>query len=276
MAAVVAVVVVAGAAVVVVLSSPSSTTTGSLLTYSGARSVADQTVSGFKGGGWNLLFAVGVAPAVAVTAPAGTPTTLANLSCTYNPEGSQRNATVPAFTGNRSAGLAPAWEFAYTASLSGTIALVSVIDGVGNVTGTLTGGDCAYAGLLQISSSGVIDSSRAAAIVAPYARTFLAEYPNASAIYLLGPAVFLGSHGLTFDWMILYTTCSPTSGTLGTGSAFNATVNALNGTVVGTPHAISGVSCVSGFSAVAPTAGFPGALPATFAPAARGRLGEPA
>jgi hypothetical protein len=273
-AAVVAVVVVAGVVVVTVLGSPSSKTTGSVLTYSGARSIADRTVSGFEGGGWNLLFAAGVAPAVGVTVPAGTTTTLANLSCTYNPVGSQRNVTVPAFTGNRSAGLAPAWEFGYTAPLSGTIALVSVVNGTGNVTGTLTGGECAYAGLLQLDSSGVIDSSRAAAIVAPYARTFLAEYPNASTIYLLAPAVFLGGHGLTFDWTILYTTCSPTSGTLGTGSVFNATVNALNGTVVGTPHAITGVSCASGFSAAAPTAGIHGALPTSSAPAARERPGN--
>lgn len=272
--AVVIVVVIAAVAVVVVLRAPSSPTTGSVLTYSGARSVADRTVGGFEGGGWNLLFAAGVAPAVAVSAPEGTSTTLANLSCTYNPVGSPRNVTVPAFTGNRSAGLAPAWEFGYTSISSDAIALVSVVNGTGNVTGTLTGGDCAYADLLPGVPGSVIDSSRAAAIVAPYARPFLMEYPNASAAFVLGPSAFFGGSGLSYDWTVLYSTCSLTSGTSGTGGEFNATVNALNGTVVGTPHTTTGATCTPILSTTARSPGSHGTVSSLFMPVLRGRPGD--
>jgi hypothetical protein len=205
--------------------------------------VADRAVAGFEGGGWNLLFAAGLVSATSVTIPENA-TAFSNLSCTFAPVTPGANLSVPAYAGNRSAGLAPAWEFGY-GSLANGIALVSVIDGQGVVVGTLTGGDCGVAAFLSSIPGNVIDSSQAAAAAQPYARDFLAADPNASAVFGLGPAAFFGGSGLGVEWVVLYSTCSAKGSVSPTGSEFNATVNALTGAVL-TTHTASGVSCGSG------------------------------
>jgi hypothetical protein len=237
--------------VVVFVAGPALTGSGAvgpILPYSGARPVADRTVAGFEGGGWSLLFAAGLVSSTAVTIPEST-TALSNLSCTFVPVSPHANLSVPAYAGNRSAGLAPAWEFGY-GSLANGIALVSVIDGQGVVVGTLTGGECGAVSVLPSVPGTVIDSSRAAAAAEPYARAFLAANPNASAAFGLGPAAFFGGSSLSFEWVVLYSTCSANGPASQTGSEFNATVNALTGAVL-TTHTASGVSCESGtFTAV--------------------------
>lgn len=233
---------------------------GPILTYSEARPVADRTVGGFEGGNWNLLFAAGLVSSRSLTLPVNT-TTIANLSCTFTPISSTENLTLPAFTGNRSAGVAPAWEFAY-ASVTGGIALVSVVGGKGTVAGTLSGTRCALAGLLSPIPGDVIDSSQAAAAVRPEAQAFLASDPNASAVFGIGPAVLFGGSSFQPEWFLVYTTCTAGHSPVGTGSEFNATVNALTGQVLAT-HTNSSVPCrSSAFSLVRPT-GTPSNGPAT-------------
>jgi len=240
---------------------PSST--GAILTYSGARPVADRAVGGFEGGGWNLLFAAGLVSATSLTVPVNG-TTISSLNCTFTPNGPAESLSLPGFDGNRSSGLAPAWEFGY-GSLSEGIALVSVIDGKGVVVGTLTGGRCIASGLLPQIPGNVIDSSQAAAAVQPYARAFLSVDPNASAVFGLGPGVAFGGSGLNPDWFVVYSTCSASLSANTTGSEFNATVNALTGTVIVT-HTAAGVACgSSGFTAVR-TVGSPLVAPVVRAP----------
>jgi hypothetical protein len=240
---------------------PSST--GAILSYSGARPVADRVVGGFEGGGWNLLFAAGLVSATSLTVPVNG-TTISTLNCTFTPNGPVENLSLPGYDGNRSSGLAPAWEFGY-GSLSEGIALVSVIDGKGVVVGTLTGGRCLASGFLPQIPGNVIDSSQAAAAVQPYARAFLSADPNASAVFGLGPGAAFGGSGLNPDWFVLYSTCSTNPSANTTGSEFNATVNALTGTLLVT-HTASGVACgSSGFTAVR-SVGSPPAAPAVRSP----------
>jgi len=240
-----------------------SSSTANILTYSGARPVADRAVGGFEGGGWNLLFAAGLVSATSLTVPVNT-TTLANLSCTFTPSTSVENLSLPGYSGNRSSGLAPAWEFGYGSSTGG-IALVSVIDGKGVVVGTLTGGRCQDAWLLPQIPGNIIDSSQAAAAVQPYAHAWLSADPNASAVFALGPGVVLGGSGLNPDWFVAYSTCSASALANTTGSEFNATVNALTGTVLVT-HTASIVACGSGGLTALRTVGSPPVAPAARVP----------
>ena len=203
------------------------------LTYAGARPVADRTASGFAGGGWTLLVAFGLVSATTVPAPANT-TAFGNLTgCMLTPETNFTGLSLPAFSGNRSAGTAPAWEFGYRNS-SNTLAIVSVINGEGLVLATLTGTECSFfVGALSPVPSDVINSSAAAAAVEPEASAFLSAHPNASAEFALIGGISLLGRGIGPEWSILYNTCALGPTATGTGEGFNATVNALSGKVLG-------------------------------------------
>jgi hypothetical protein len=215
-----------------------------VLTYSGARPVADRTAGGFAGGGWTLLFAAGLVSATAVSVPSNT-SALGNITgCTFTLVGNIAGLSLPAYAGNRSSGAAPAWEFGYRNS-SDTIAIVSVIDGQGMVLATLTGFECSlYAQLFSPVPADVINSSAAAAAVEPKAASFLAEYPNASAEFALVGGVSIFGHGIVSEWSVMYSTCALSPSATGTGAGFNATVNAVTGAVLGS-NTTSNESCSS-------------------------------
>jgi len=233
--AVVVVVVVLLVAFVVLPSFTSSAGPSGPLTYSGAKPIADSVMAGYDGGGWTALFAVGLVTPTNESFPTNT-SALGNLSssgCAYHLVTTASTYTVPAFTGNRSAGKTPAWEFGYR---NGTdaLAIASVINGKASVLATITGAECAFfAQLLTPIPGNVIDSWQAAADVASDAGAFLAAHPAASAEFaLLGGVNFFG-HTLPAQWSVVYTTCTVTTNPTGTGEQFNATVNALTGAVSG-------------------------------------------
>ena len=263
-AAVVVVVVLLVAFIILPSLTPSSGPSGPL-TYSGAKPIAGGAMSGFDGGGWTLLFAAGLVTPTSESFPTNT-SALGNLSssgCTYQLVTSVSSYTVPAFSGNRSAGETPAWEFGYR---NGTDALgiASVINGKASVLATITGDECAFfAQLLTPIPGNVIDSSQAAADVAPAAGAFLAAHPNASAEFALLGGVSLFGH-IPAEWSIVYTTCTVTPNPSGTGERFNATVNALSGAVSGQETNNNAVCGNTTITAVTPVHG--GAASAPIAP----------
>jgi hypothetical protein len=201
------------------------------LTYDQARPIADRTAAGFAGGGWALLVSAGLVSPVAETAPLPTGS-LSSLHCTFTVVSGTGNFTLPAYSGNRSSGAAPAWEFVYR-NASGGVALVSVVNGQGEVLGTFSGGECSLLfALFAPVPSNVIDSSLAAAAVAPYANAFLSGHANASAEFGLVGGILAGSSSRGPEWSIAYSTCALSSTATGTGAVFNATVNATSGRVI--------------------------------------------
>jgi hypothetical protein len=211
------------------------------LTYRGAAPIANGTVGGFAGGGWTLLFAAGLVSPTNETFPLNA-SSLGNISsaCTVKVLVNTSNMVLPRFTGNRSSGLSPAWVFGYRNSAD-TLSIVSVLNGQGIVLATLSGTACAfYAQLLNPIPSNAIDSSEAALAVRPQAASFLTQYPNASAVLsLIGAIPYLGHTAP--EWTVTYSTCSLGPASSGTGEAFNATVNALTGSVLSssTPSTIA-------------------------------------
>jgi len=251
--AVAVVVVVLLIAFVVLPSLSSSGAPSGPLTYSGAKPIADSAMSGFEGGGWTLLLAAGLVTPTSQSFSTNA-SALGNLSssgCTYQLVTSASTYTVPAFTGNRSAGETPAWEFGYRNDAD-TLAFVSVLNGKATVLATVTGTECAFFAQLLIPIPGnVIDSSQAAADVASDVGAFLAAHPSASAEFaLLGGFNFLG-HVIPSEWSIVYTTCPVTPNPTGTGDRFNATVNALTGAVSGVE---TNTSAACGNTTTIPTA----------------------
>ena len=204
------------------------------MSFKQARPVAVSTVAGYQGGGWALLFAGGYAVNASYSLPInGTTSSLSGSYCTYVPApGASGNVTLPAMTGNLSSGVASAWLFAFRNG-AGDVALVDVVSGQGAVLGSLTGSSCASLfGLLAAVPGNVIDSTQVAAAVAVQSSAFRAANPDFTAIFgIIGGVSFLGQT-VGSEWQVEYSTCAPTApaGTIGT--VFNATVDALNGTVI--------------------------------------------
>jgi len=218
--------------------SPASGSGSEALTYSEALPIADRTASGFSGGGWALLASAGLVSAIPVTAPLPTGS-LSSLHCNFTAVSGNGSYTLPAYAGNRSGGAAPAWEFIYR-NAEGTVALISVVNGQGEVLGTFSGSECTLIfDLLLPVPSHVIDSSAAAEAVAPAAGTFLAAHPNASAEFAITGGLSVGSSSAGAQWSVAYSTCALSPTTSGTGAVFNATVNATTGRVVSTSTELS-------------------------------------
>ncbi len=211
---------------------PSSTGPGpGLLTYRGAEPVANSSVSGYPGSPWVARLAVGIDSPVGATVPVNL-SLATGLSCTLTPSsGTSTNVTVPAFFGNLSEGTSPLWEFAFV-DASGTVALVSVTNGVSTVLGTLTGACATLFGLLSPIPANVIDSSVAAAAVAADARPLLTNPTNTSGLFVLTGGYNLPGFSAGPQWHVVYTTCSLAVPTSASGLTFNATVDAFSGAVV--------------------------------------------
>ena len=221
------------------------------MTYAQARPIADSAIASYQGGGWALILAAGTIENASYTAPLNL-SSVVGANCTFTPApGVPANLTIPAFGGNRSAGTAPVWEFGYRNG-AGSVAIVSVLSGKATILGTVSGGFCTTIfALLTPVPSNVIDSSAAARAAEPNASSFLAQYPNASGYFaLIGGISFLGLTSPA-TWSVTYSTCSFNPTASGTGTQFNATVNALTGQVIYSETQI-GVVCGSGSSGGTP------------------------
>jgi hypothetical protein len=205
---------------------------GNALKYSEAAPIAAQGVSTYQGGGWALLVAAGLDSSSSEVLPVNS-SSLSTSNCTFSlAPGAPATITVPAYTGNRSAGLAPAWEFLYRDG-AGTVALVLVVDGQATVFGTIGGVFCtSLFGLFSAVPSSVIDSSQAAGAVAANATTFFNQHPDANATFgLLGGVSFFGK-SVGPEWTLKFSTCAFAVSPTGTGAEFNATVSATSGAVI--------------------------------------------
>jgi hypothetical protein len=242
---------------VLVLPNPAgSGSAAAVLTYSGALPVANAAAGGFGGGGWTPIFAAGLVSATNESFPVNA-TAFGNTTngCSYTLRTDISSLTLPGFAANRSLGASPAWEFGYRNG-SGTLAVVSVIDGRGTVLATLTGSSCSfYAAFFSAIPANVIDSARAVGEVRAGVESFLAAHPNASAEFgLVGGISFLGK-GIGPEWSIIFTTCALTVSPTGTGAEFNATINAVTGSVLST-NVSSNASCGGAVTAaLTPVAG---------------------
>jgi hypothetical protein len=252
-AAIVVVLIVLLVAVVPALKLGSSNG-GGAETYSVARPQADGAMSGFPGGGWSALVAIGIDSAFSESVPVSKASGGSNCAVQLSP-GAGANETVPAFTGNRTSGAAPAWELLYRNS-SGAIAIVAVIDGSATVLGTVSGPLCSGVfGLFLPIPAGVIDSSQVGQAVAADAQPFLSSHANVTADYgLLGGTSFLGFTS-NARWSVVYSTCAVGPSASGTGSEFNATVDATTGQVI-SDQTTASVTCTGSLSLAAPVDSF--------------------
>jgi hypothetical protein len=167
-----------------------------------------------------------------------------NCNVTILP-GVSSTITIPAGPSNQSDGAATAWIFFYRNGAEAYL-IVSVIDGQAEALATIKSGQACSPifGLFNSVPGNVIDSSAALRAVLPNATAFLSAHPQATEEYaLLGGYSFLSAHAPP-TWRINYTSCPVDATTAQTGSAFNATVNAITGAAI-FEQSRSGIDCRS-------------------------------
>lgn len=144
-------------------------------------------------------------------------------------------ATLPAYTGGASAGIAPGWLFAFS-PLAMQLVILAVVDGNASLVATTSSDGACYNGPGPFNTV-VVDSSVAAGAAAGTAlsRTFLAgASANATPVdaeFLLIPPGTVTGTPLDPVWLVNDTTCElygtgPASGTT-LASAVNAATGAL-------------------------------------------------
>ncbi|HUI38369.1 MAG TPA: hypothetical protein VLY85_01935, partial [Thermoplasmata archaeon] len=112
------------------------------LTFSQARNVADQSASGYGGGGWSLIAASSIDTPSSVALPLSE--LQANLSstlstCPVDWINTASSVTIPGFAGSATSGQSPAWALIYKNASGGALA-VGVINGAAQLEASIAGG----------------------------------------------------------------------------------------------------------------------------------------
>lgn len=225
-------------------------------TYSQSEPTA-QSAANRMGGTWTVFFAGGADSTSSVTVP-DLASQFTNSTCPLV-NAPSTTPTIPAYSGAYSTGLMTSWVFGLYQSSPGEIALIMVQGGQATVLGEVTAASCvAYIGFFTpLTATSVIDSSAAASAVASAGSAFVSANPSASASAVLvdGYSYTVGSYTTTTypSWLVTYSTCG-IDATSGTGSQFNATVNASSGAVV-YASSVATVACGSAGALALPHGG---------------------
>lgn len=207
------------------------TSSNGSMAFGAQRSNADNAVSGYAGGGWQLFAAAGVSLSSPLNATP--PTNLSSglvptTNCTVNFV-STASISIPK-SDNVSSGVASAWAFIYQNSAGGLLVAYD-IGGSVTIVATATGTGClGTTGLGSVGdlSSNVIDSTQAASVAGQaggYA--FLKAHPEANLTMAVfgGISVFGTSTGSL--WVMEYMDCPLVPSTTGSGSSSGATFLAI-------------------------------------------------
>lgn len=212
--------------------------------YSESEPVA-RTAADHMGGTWTTFFAGGADSTTSVTLPNLTSQFLGS-DCPLIDTPST-SPTLSAYTGAYSTGLMTGWIFGLYSTSPSALMILMVEDGQATLLGEVTASTCVgdFSDVTALTATSVVDSTTAAGAVASAAASFVSANPTASSSVVLTPgfSFSFGSYSETIypDWIVTYSSCG-VDATSGTGTQFNATVNATNGQVLGTTGPTS-VSC---------------------------------
>ena len=211
------------------------------LRYSVAHGQVTYTTSSYRGGGWKVFAASGIAARTSISGGSVGSGNLTIPGCNSTTLNALPSGTsIPAVTGSFQSGIAPGWVFLLVNSAN---ALLVVIDINGTVTplAELTGSSttCPFSQVASLVGNGiasnVIDSDAAARIAwNAGGQNFISAHPNATAMYTIVSGFGFLGFSTPAIWSVQLEACSATQ--LGTGAivpAFNVTINAASGQVTG-------------------------------------------
>lgn len=222
-------------------SGPSSSGNPSAETFSQSEAAANGAASGYHGGGYSPVYAVGFSSTIAVPIPVGElSSSLTGGACAFTAISSTSSVTVPA-SGNLSQGTAADWLFLMH-NTSG-ILVVIVVGGSASLLGTLGGSSTCTSAFGEIGAipSTMVDSSTASlALDTRGGYAFLHAHSTAIASEIaIGPIGGL----VAAEWTIEYAACDPTSATTTTGLSIEATIGAT-----GAVQTVANATSSCGFS----------------------------
>jgi len=208
-------------------------------TYDQARAAAAAAASRYGGGSSNLIRAAGLDSPIAANVTTGFTVggEASTLACNVSLLPSVPSYTVlPAGHLNLSLGEIPAWEFYFVGGFSGILAVL-VVGGTATATALLSGSVCsAVWPFLNTVSPDAVDSPEVAQnVLQAGGYSFLKFHPGSTLSLVLVGDLVSGSVRVPSNWEVTIADC--TGVPLGSATpvpAFNATVGALNGTVVST------------------------------------------
>lgn len=206
-------------------------------TFLPAWTAADKAANSIPGGPWELVAAVGFAPATASETSGNS--TLAS-GCTVTPAGGTITTSVyvPAFAGSFSAGAATWWGMFYLEPSTRHVLLVEVTDGTATPL-LIASGTClsAYQNLSAVPPA-IVDSSAAAATLwNDGGSAFVSAHPGLSLnleMAIAGGGTFDGYSLPGATWLLDYTPCPPLglTGPGGSQPQLEAFVNASSGSLL--------------------------------------------
>ncbi len=206
--------------------------------YSQARTRAVDAAAQM-GGSWSVLYA-GALNGQAATSTTSFGSAVGLAGCTVTGIGAYAtsNLTFPAQGRDVGSGSSPAWLFLLRNSTNDGL-LVAVLSGVASPVASISGPSCTGGlRLLAVVPDSAIDSTAALATAGSAGGTsFLAAHPTANVTVGLTGGLRLFGFGTGSQWSVLYSACGATAVPGSSAPAFNVTINATLGTLVGTSPA---------------------------------------
>ena len=212
--------------------------------YTTAEGLANTTSSRVAGGPWQLVTALGYAPAVEVQTSANSslPT---GCNVTSAGEGLSTSVVLPAFAGSFSSGLAPWWGMIYYEATTAQLLVVDVVGGVATAL-LIASGSCVseFQKLAPIPSDAEDSPAAASAAWGQGGSAFVSAHSNLTLnleIALIGGGSY-GGAPIGPSWLVEYSPCLPLElgGPTGTQPAFEAVVDALTG---GVTPIVTSITC---------------------------------
>jgi len=144
--------------------------------------------------------------------------------------------SLPTYVGALTAGLAPAWLFAFNPSV-GTLLVLAVVNGTASLAATAASNGACYAGpgsfnTVAVDSTVAASIAGAASVSHTYFRAADANGTTVSAEYLLVPPGYVPHTPLAPMWVVNDTTCTLYGSPAVPGSNLTSIVNAATGALV--------------------------------------------
>ena len=212
--------------------------------FATAEALANRTASSVAGGPWQLVTALGYAPATEVQASANS-SLPAGCNVTSAGGGLTTSVVLPAFDGSFSSGQAPWWGMIYYQATTAELLLVDVVGGIAAAL-LIASGTCVseFQKLAPIPSDAEDSPAAASAAWGQGGSAFVSAHSNLTLnleIALIGGGSYEGAP-IGPSWLVEYSPCLPLElgGPTGTQPAFEAVVNALTG---GVTPIVTSITC---------------------------------
>jgi hypothetical protein len=203
--------------------------------YSAAEVLANKSANGVPGGPWELVTALGYAPAAFAQATANS-SIVAGCTVSSAGEGLTTSVDLPAFVGSFSSGVAPWWGMFYYQPTTEQLLVVEVVNGLATAL-LIASGTCiaSFQKLTPIPSDAEDSPTAALAAWDQEGSTFVSAHSNLTLnleLALIGGGSYQGTP-IGPSWLIEYSPCLPLAlgGPTGSQPTFEAIVDALTGTV---------------------------------------------